>query len=184
MMKLRLGMAIVALLLSFPGVLLVLRAQEELPEGEGKKVVERVCTDCHGTDEITSIKRTPDQWRRIVKDMLDRRDTKTSDEEAKQIIEYLIAHFSRQADVQARDDLSVRIIHKDGGRGGAFAPKSPPQAGKTLLRLIVTERGVGTPAPRPVAGLRSVFRAIGTACSEGFSARARLPRSMVVNNPN
>jgi hypothetical protein len=85
--------ALFASLLAFPGALLMLRAQEELPEGEGKKVVERVCTDCHGTDEITSIKRTPDQWRRIVKDMLDRRDTKTSDEEAKQIIEYLIAHF-------------------------------------------------------------------------------------------
>jgi hypothetical protein len=106
--------ALFASLLAFPGALLMLRAQEELPDGEGKNVVERVCTECHGTDEITSIKRTPDQWRRIVKDMLDRRETKTSDEEAKQIIEYLIAHFSRPDGVQARDDLSVRIIHKDG----------------------------------------------------------------------
>src|SRR6185295_3125949 len=100
-MNCRLGIALVALPLLFPGVLLVLRAQEELPDGEGKKVVERVCTECHGTDEITSIKRTPDQWRRVVTDMLDRRDTKTSDEEVKQIVEYLIAHFSRQAGVQA-----------------------------------------------------------------------------------
>jgi cytochrome c1 len=100
-MKYRLGMALIALPLACPGVLLVLRAQEELPDGEGKKVVERVCTECHGTDEITSIKRTPDQWRRVVTDMLDRRDTKTSDEEVKQIVEYLIAHFSRPAGVQA-----------------------------------------------------------------------------------
>jgi hypothetical protein len=100
-MKVRLGIALVALPLAFPGALLMVRVQEELPAGEGKKVVERVCTECHGTDEITSIKRTPDQWRRVVTDMLDRRDTKTSEEEAQQIIEYLIAHFSRQAGVQA-----------------------------------------------------------------------------------
>jgi hypothetical protein len=106
-MTFRLGIALVALPLAFPGALLMVRAQEELPDGEGKKVVERVCTECHGTDEITSIKRTPDQWRRVVTDMLDRRDTKTSEEEAKQIIEYLIAHFSRQAGVHAARDKAV-----------------------------------------------------------------------------
>jgi hypothetical protein len=114
-MKTRLGMATVALLLSFPGAL-VLRAQEELPEGEGKKVVERVCTECHGTDEITGIKRTPDQWRRIVKDMLDRRETKTSDEEAKQIIEYLIAHFSREPGIQRRDTREANRLSALGSR--------------------------------------------------------------------
>ena len=106
-MKFRLAIALMALPLAFPGALMRLVAQEELPDGEGKKVVERVCTECHGTDEITSIKRTPDQWRRLVTDMLDRRDTKTSEEEARQIVEYLIAHFSRQAGVHAARDKAV-----------------------------------------------------------------------------
>ena len=39
--------------------------------------------------------------------MLDRRDTKTSEEEARQIVEYLIAHFSRQAGVHAARDKAV-----------------------------------------------------------------------------
>ena len=39
-------------------------------------------------------------------------------------------------------------------------------AGKTLLRLIVLRTRVGSPSPRGVAGLRSIFRAIATACSE------------------
>jgi hypothetical protein len=104
-MKSRLRMALVALPLALPGAL---RAQDELPEGDGKKVVEKVCTECHGTDEITSIKRTPDQWRRLVTDMLDRRETKTSEEEVKQIIDYLIAHFSRDPGVQAQCNLLAR----------------------------------------------------------------------------
>jgi hypothetical protein len=84
-----------------------------------KKVVERVCTECHGTDEITSIKRTPDQWRRLVKDMLDRRDTKTSEEEVEQILEYLIAHFSRQDGVQAARYNLLEARHRGARRSGA-----------------------------------------------------------------
>ena len=114
-MKFRLRMALVALPLAFPGAL---RAQEELPEGEGRKVVERVCTECHGTDEITSIKRTPDQWRRLVTDMLDRRDTRTSEEEVKQIVDYLIAHFSREPGVQPRDTREANRLSAQGSRRG------------------------------------------------------------------
>src|SRR6185503_3909397 len=100
-MTVRSALPFAALPLALSCALLVVRAQEELPAGEGKNVVERVCTECHGTEEITSIKRTPDQWRRLVADMLDRRETKTSGEEAKQIVDYLIAHFSREAGIHA-----------------------------------------------------------------------------------
>jgi hypothetical protein len=41
-------------------------------------------------------------------------------------------------------------------------------AGKTPIRLIVTGRGARPPSPRPVAGLRSVFRATESTCSDGF----------------
>ena len=52
--------------------------------------------------------------------------------------------------------------------------KAAPHAGKTPLRPSVWFTGVGTPNPRRVIGLRRVFRAIETACSERFSSRTRL----------
>jgi hypothetical protein len=133
-MKLRLGL--VALLLAFPGAL---RAQDGLPDGEAKKVVERVCTECHGTDEITSIKRTPDQWRRLVKDMVDRRETRTSDEEVKQIIDYLIAHFSRPDSVQpARPREASRLSAQGSGLQARLL--SVPLGSELLHSLRVSSR--------------------------------------------
>jgi hypothetical protein len=52
--------------------------------------------------------------------------------------------------------------------------KAAPRAGKTRLRPIVRCTRVGAPTPRQVVGLRRIFRAIGTASSERFSARTLL----------
>jgi hypothetical protein len=148
-MKIRLGIALVALPLAFQVAWLVSHAQEALPDGEGKNVVERVCTECHGTDEITSIKRTPDQWRRVVKDMLDRRDPKTSDEEAKQIIEYLIAHFSRPDGVQARDDLLGRLFTNVGGSSRRIRSEKPSAGRKNAAPAYRHRTRRGDPSPTP-----------------------------------
>jgi hypothetical protein len=51
--------------------------------------------------------------------------------------------------------------------------KAAPQAGKTLLRLIVPARAVGA-HPNGLSQAFAAFFTIGTACSERFSPRRRL----------
>jgi len=74
-----------------------------------------------------------------------------------------------------------------------------PQAGKTRLRLTAVERGAQPLAPqraqtarrgprrlrpaRPVVGLRRVFRAIETACSDGFRHERAESLKAFMNNP-
>jgi signal transduction histidine kinase len=56
------------------------------------------------------------------------------------------------------------IIHMHGGR----------------MELVT---GVGAPSPRRVAGLRRIFRAIGTACFERFSSRTPASTNPVRSTP-
>lgn len=84
-------------------VLLPLAAQaqgqaSELPDGEGKELVEGVCTACHQTNQITrSSGYTREDWKELNSAMI---DLSGSPEEQEQIIQYLATHFppnTRQA---------------------------------------------------------------------------------------
>ena len=50
----------------------VARQSDELPEGDGKKILQASCTACHELTEITKFKGyyTRDDWRDIVKTMI------------------------------------------------------------------------------------------------------------------
>ena len=83
-------------------------------------------------------------------------------------------------------------------RLGSFASKTAPQAGKTLLRLTVAERGARPLAPqraqharwgprrgriaRHVVGLRSVLRVSVSACSASFPKRTTESPRRFMNN--
>ena len=69
-------------------------AQSELPEGRGKEVVERACSQCHGLEYVTNSRMTKERWTNIVDNMVQRGAT-LSDEEFDQVIESLVKHFGR-----------------------------------------------------------------------------------------
>ena len=50
----------------------VARQSDELPDGDGKKILQASCTACHALTEITKFKGyyTRDDWRDIVKTMI------------------------------------------------------------------------------------------------------------------
>jgi len=83
-------------------VLLVLLAQDPaqekapdpLPEGPGKKELMRVCTDCHGVDQIIAKKRTKDEWNDVISDMVQKGAT-GKDEEFDAIVAYLTKNFGK-----------------------------------------------------------------------------------------
>jgi len=79
--------------------LVLLLAQEKpadpLPEGDGKKELVRICTDCHGVDQIIAKKRTKKEWDDAVTDMVQKGAT-GSDAEFDKIVAYLTKYFGRE----------------------------------------------------------------------------------------
>ena len=69
-----------------------LRAQDPLPDGTGKALVERICTECHPIGIAISSPKTAAGWRSTVADMKARGAHGTPDEMG-QVVEYLTAHF-------------------------------------------------------------------------------------------
>lgn len=67
-------------------------SQTSLPEGKGKDIVEATCSACHGLNYITDSRKSKEDWRFIVRDMVDR-GALLADEEIGIVVEYLAEHF-------------------------------------------------------------------------------------------
>jgi hypothetical protein len=65
----------------------------KLPEGAGKADFEKVCTPCHGLENVVRVRMTKERWGSIVDDMVSRGATAT-DDEIDRIVNYLAANYS------------------------------------------------------------------------------------------
>ena len=70
------------------------KAADDLPEGPGKEVVLKVCTQCHGVAEFTSKRNTRAEWDEEV-DKMAARGAKASDDEFDAIVTYLAKNFGK-----------------------------------------------------------------------------------------
>ena len=70
----------------------VLPAQVTLPDGDGKLIAERMCSTCHGLEEITHVRNTEARWATVVDDMV-ARGAQGTDAEIDVLIRYLAAQF-------------------------------------------------------------------------------------------
>ncbi|MBI4444007.1 MAG: helix-hairpin-helix domain-containing protein [Acidobacteria bacterium] len=66
--------------------------ESSLPEGKGKELVESVCAQCHGLRETISLRKTAEEWRAIVNDMVSQ-GTPLLDDEIDVVAEYLAKNF-------------------------------------------------------------------------------------------
>lgn len=73
------------------GLLPAVRAQN-LPAGEGKEALQRVCTACHGLEFTVGSKRSRADWQAVVNNMIEAGADGT-DAEMKHIIDYLATNF-------------------------------------------------------------------------------------------
>jgi len=74
-------------------VALAAAAQEDpLPAGEGKDVVVRVCSPCHGVYPIAQRHRTKEAWEGLV-DNMESRGAKGTDADFKTVVRYLVKNF-------------------------------------------------------------------------------------------
>jgi virginiamycin B lyase len=73
----------------------------ELPQGDGKELVQGVCTACHQTNQITrSSGYTRDGWRELIGTMINLSGTPAGDT----VVNYLAAHFP------PREDLKPKLV--------------------------------------------------------------------------
>ena len=67
------------------------RAQD-LPEGQGKEVVQTACSQCHGLDVIIGQSRSREEWTEVVSQMIGN-GAQLSDDDYIVVIEYLTTHL-------------------------------------------------------------------------------------------
>jgi cytochrome c5 len=70
-------------------------AADKLPPGQGKRIVETVCSSCHPTDVVTSKSYSKERWRSVVEAMISEGASLTK-AEAAQVVEYLARNFGEK----------------------------------------------------------------------------------------
>ena len=138
-------------------------ARQDLPDGSGKNVVERLCVGCHDLTFTVSTRETEEEWTRIVNDMRSR-GTDGTEEEFAQVIAYLTAHMGNakppaghaelallasrtKVAPSERFALGLRLVAAAGWRLKGDAPSGrSPQVSWTTPQAV----SIGDPA-RPVA---------------------------------
>jgi hypothetical protein len=68
---------------------------QALPDGKGKKEFIDNCTDCHRSEMVTRVKKTPDEWRKSVDEMASRGSQGTK-EDLDNVVIYLDTYFSTE----------------------------------------------------------------------------------------
>jgi cytochrome c5 len=71
---------------------LSMAAPQELPKGEGKKLIEDRCTGCHGLKPVVSLKQSQDGWKKLVLKMVEY-GAQLDDKEVDVTSEYLTKYF-------------------------------------------------------------------------------------------
>jgi competence ComEA-like helix-hairpin-helix protein len=84
-----------------------IRAQD-LPEGQGKAAVVKLCSDCHGLAAVQGMRHTKTEWAASVDDMVSR-GMKCSDEEFDAVVTYL-AHYLGRVEINKAPSTEIQEI--------------------------------------------------------------------------
>jgi competence ComEA-like helix-hairpin-helix protein len=81
---------------------------QTLPDGAGKVVTEKMCTPCHGLENVVKARLTKDRWGKEVDDMVARGATGT-DDEIEQVINYLATNFGPPTKVNVNTAAAANL---------------------------------------------------------------------------
>ena len=90
------GRTAIWLVLTVALVTLSMAAPQELPEGEGKKLLEQRCVSCHSLKPVVSLKQSQGAWRELVVKMVGY-GAQLDDKEVKAATEYLTKYFGPES---------------------------------------------------------------------------------------
>lgn len=82
------------------------RAQYKLPDGEGRAVVERMCSKCHTLEEVARTRRTEEQWAEVIDAMMSR-GAQGTDSEIQQVFQYLVKNLLKEKLPAASPKINV-----------------------------------------------------------------------------
>jgi cytochrome c5 len=83
---------------------------QELPEGEGKKLLEERCTSCHDMKPVVSLKQSQTAWKELIVKMVGY-GAQLNDKEMDVATEYLTKHFGPESsDAAAKADSAEEKI--------------------------------------------------------------------------
>jgi len=67
---------------------------QSLPGGKGRAEFQRICGKCHGTETVTKLRQSAEQWSATIDDMVGR-GAEGTDDELELIVKYLAANFGK-----------------------------------------------------------------------------------------
>src|SRR5579863_8872256 len=100
------GRTSIGLVLTVALAALLVGAPQELPEGEGKKLLEERCASCHSLKPVVSLKQSQGAWRELVVKMVGY-GAQLDDKEVDVATEYLTKHFGPESSAAAAKPASL-----------------------------------------------------------------------------
>jgi mono/diheme cytochrome c family protein len=82
-------------LILLPFVIAALLFAQDLPEGNGKRLVQEICSGCHGLDVVVSQQATKEGWQSII-DYMIQRGASAKEDEIAIMVEYLAKNFGKE----------------------------------------------------------------------------------------
>jgi cytochrome c5 len=86
-------------------------APQELPEGEGKKLLQERCAGCHGLKPVVSLKQSRDAWKKLVVKMVGY-GARLDDKEVDLATEYLTKYFGPESSAAAPESPEEKIAKR------------------------------------------------------------------------
>ena len=86
---------------SFAAAVVLAAAQDvNLPAGKGKEVVQRMCTNCHGLDQVVATHYAKKYWGSLVDDMVSK-GAEGSEDDVNTVINYLSSNFGKPVNINS-----------------------------------------------------------------------------------
>ncbi len=114
-----------------------------LPPGEGKPIVERMCSSCHALKVVTSKRASPEQWAQLVDQMVSR-GAEGTDDEIETVVEYLSKNFGLDTPPPASEKPVTSSVNVNQATAAELsaALDLPLCSGRGDRRLSRTERKI------------------------------------------
>ena len=105
-----------------------------LPPGDGKPIVERMCSSCHALKVVTSKRASPEQWAQLVDQMVSR-GAEGTDDEVETVVEYLSKNFGLDTPPPPAEKSSASSVHVNQATAAelAAALDLPPAQGEAIV---------------------------------------------------
>ena len=94
------GRTAISFVLTVALATLLIAVPQELPEGEGKKLLEQRCTSCHDLKPVVSLMQSQSAWKELVVKMVGY-GAQLDDKEVDVATEYLTKHFGPESSAAA-----------------------------------------------------------------------------------